>query len=81
MRSTSQKTLPPTYPARRSRPRQAKQMSTWLFAMHLATFPADEIVVAVRPTDQEGKVELAATADLPTGSLDGIPIRYIVIRE
>lgn len=47
----------------------------------LATFPADEIVVAVRPTDQEGKVESAATADLPTGSLDGIPIRYIVIRE
>ena len=47
----------------------------------LATFPADEIVVAVRPTDQEGRVESAATADAPTKSLHGIPVRYVVIRE
>ena len=33
----------------------------------LATFPADEIVIAVRPTDQEGKVESAATAMRPLG--------------
>ena len=48
----------------------------------LATFPADEIVVAVRPTDQEGKVESAATANAPpTGDFRGIPVRYVVIRE
>ena len=47
----------------------------------LATFPADEIVVAVRPGDQEGKVESRATANAPTKSLQGIPVRYVVIRE
>ena len=47
----------------------------------LATFPADEIVVAVRPTDQEGKVESVATASAPTQSLHGIPVRFVVIRE
>ena len=47
----------------------------------LATFPADEILVAVRPTDQQGKVESAATANAPTESLHGIPVRYVVIRE
>jgi hypothetical protein len=47
----------------------------------LATFPADEIIVAVRPVDQEGKVESLATANAPTRSLHGIPVRYVVIRE
>jgi hypothetical protein len=47
----------------------------------LATFPADEIVVAVRPAEQEGKVESLATANAPTESLHGIPVRYVVIRE
>ena len=47
----------------------------------LATFPADEIVVAVRPEDQEGNVESLATADAPTRSVQGIPVRYVVIRE
>ena len=47
----------------------------------LATFPADEIVVAVRPADQEGRVESSATSSAPTGSLHGIPVRYVVIRE
>ena len=47
----------------------------------LATFPADEIVVAVRPEDQEGNIESLATADAPTQSVQGIPIRYVVIRE
>jgi hypothetical protein len=47
----------------------------------LATFPADEIVVAVRPGDQEGNVEASATADAPTQSVQGIPVRYVVIRE
>jgi hypothetical protein len=47
----------------------------------LATFPADEIVVAVRPEDQEGNVESLATAKAPTQSVQGIPVRYVVIRE
>jgi len=47
----------------------------------LATFPADEIVVAVRPADQEGRVESLATAKAPTKSVQGIPVRYVVIRE
>jgi hypothetical protein len=47
----------------------------------LATFPADEIIVAVRPTDQQGKVESLATANAPTKSLHGIPVRYVVIQE
>jgi hypothetical protein len=47
----------------------------------LATFPADEIVVAVRPGDQEGTVESHATANAPTKNLHGIPVRYVVIRE
>ena len=37
-------------------------MSSLAIRDALATFPADEIVIAVRPTDQEGKVESAATA-------------------
>jgi hypothetical protein len=47
----------------------------------LATFPADEIVVAVRPEDEEGLVESAATANAPTDTFVGIPVRYLVIRD
>jgi hypothetical protein len=45
----------------------------------LATFPADEIVVAVRPEDEEGIVESRATADLSKRSVDGVPVRLVVI--
>ncbi len=45
----------------------------------LATFPADEIVVAVRPEEQEGFVESAATDDAPQHSIDGVPVRFVVI--
>lgn len=45
----------------------------------LATFAADEIVVAVRPEDEEGTVESRATANAPTRSVDGVPVRFIVI--
>jgi hypothetical protein len=47
----------------------------------LATFPADEIVVALRPEDQEGLVESLATADAPSASVDGIPVRYVAIPD
>jgi hypothetical protein len=47
----------------------------------LATFPADEIVVAVRPHDQEGLVESRATDTAPQHSIDGVPVRYVVIGD
>jgi hypothetical protein len=47
----------------------------------LATFPADEIVVAVRPQDEEGAVESAATGSAPLDSVDGIPVRFVEIRD
>jgi hypothetical protein len=47
----------------------------------LATFPADEIVVAVRPDDEEGRVEANATESAPRRSLHGVPVRFLVIRD
>jgi hypothetical protein len=47
----------------------------------LATFAADEIVVAVRPEDEQGLIESLATANAPKKSFDGIPVRHLVIRE
>lgn len=47
----------------------------------LATFAADEIVVAVRPGRQEGVIEGAATDSAPRRSFDGIPVRFVVIPE
>jgi hypothetical protein len=47
----------------------------------LATFPADEIVVAVRPGEEEGLVESIATDSAPQHSVDGVPVRYVVIRD
>ena len=47
----------------------------------LATFPADEIVVAVRPANQEGAVESVATDTAPRHSVGGIPVRFVVIPD
>jgi hypothetical protein len=47
----------------------------------LATFPADEIVVAVRPEEQEGYVESSATDTAPEHHIDGVPVRYVVIPD
>jgi hypothetical protein len=47
----------------------------------LATFPADEIMVAVRPSDQEGFVESAATEGTPQRSFEGVPVRHVVIPD
>jgi hypothetical protein len=47
----------------------------------LATFPADEIVVAVRPDDQAGLVESLAGDTVPERSVDGVPVRVVVVRE
>ena len=47
----------------------------------LATFPADEIVVAVRPEEEERLVESTATETAPHHAVDGVPVRYVVIRD
>ena len=47
----------------------------------LATFPADEIVVAVRPGAEEGLIESLATANAPTSTFEGVPVRYLVLRD
>ena len=46
----------------------------------LATFGADEIVVALHPEDEAPFVERVAQADLRP-SVDGVPVRAIVIRD
>ena len=46
----------------------------------LATFPADEIVVAVRAEDEEGFVESSATDSAPQHRLvEGVPVRFVAI--
>jgi hypothetical protein len=45
----------------------------------LATFPADEIVVAVRPEEDEGFVESSATDTAPQHRVEGVPVRFVVI--
>lgn len=47
----------------------------------LADFPADEVVVVVRPDEQEGLVESLASDTAPQHSVEGVPVRYVVIRE
>jgi hypothetical protein len=47
----------------------------------LADFPADEVVVVVRPDEQEGLVESIASDSAPQHSVDGVPVRYVVIPE
>ena len=47
----------------------------------LATFPADEIVVAVRPEEEEGFVESLATDSAPHHRLEGVPVRFVVIGD
>ena len=45
----------------------------------LATFPADEIIVAVQPDEDQGAIESMATDTAPSRSFDGIPVRYVVV--
>jgi hypothetical protein len=44
----------------------------------LATFPADEIVVAVHPQDEAGTVERAASEGVGR-SVHGVPVRRLVV--
>ncbi len=47
----------------------------------LATFPADEIVIAVRPSDEEGLIESLATDNAPQREVEGVPVRFVVIPD
>jgi hypothetical protein len=47
----------------------------------LATFPAEEIVVAVRPDQQEDLIEAAATETAPRRAFEGVPVRYVVVPD
>jgi hypothetical protein len=47
----------------------------------LATFPADEIVVAVRPDAKEGLVESIATEGAPEHTVEGVPVRFLVVPD
>jgi hypothetical protein len=47
----------------------------------LAVFPADEIVVAVHPSEEEGLIESSATDSSPRHSVGGVPVRYVVVPE
>lgn len=47
----------------------------------LATFPADEIVVAVHPNEKQGLIERIATEDAPQHSVDGVPVRFLVVPD
>jgi hypothetical protein len=46
----------------------------------LVTFDADEIVIALNPEEEALFAERVATADLRP-SVDGVPVRAIVVRE
>jgi hypothetical protein len=46
----------------------------------LATFPADEVVVVLRRSDERGVVEDAATDD-PVSMIEGVPVRRVYLDE
>ena len=47
----------------------------------LATFPADEVVVAVGPRDRELLTDRLDPEDGAPRSIDGIPLRLVVVRH
>ena len=48
----------------------------------LATFHADEIVIAIHPDDDQGLIESLATRDARGGrSIDGVPVRVVAVDE
>ena len=47
----------------------------------LATFPADEIVVAVRPGEEKGFIESIVTDSAPHDRIEGVPVRTVVIGD
>ena len=49
----------------------------------LATFPADEIVVAVSRADEEIADEIVSGSETPTGArqIEGVPIRFVAVLD
>jgi hypothetical protein len=47
----------------------------------LATFPADEILVALHPEHERDFVEAKASEDVPTRTYRGVPVRVVVVAE
>lgn len=47
----------------------------------LATFAADEIVVAVRPDAEQGLAESVATANSLRNVFEGIPVRFLTLPD
>jgi hypothetical protein len=45
----------------------------------LATFPADEIILAVRRGEQRGGIGATAVRAAPRGEIDGVPVRVVVL--
>lgn len=46
----------------------------------LATFPADEVVLAVRPQDRDVLTEVLDPDEGAARSIDGVPLRFVVVR-
>ncbi len=47
----------------------------------LASFPADEVVVAIRPGDRDTLAERLDPGDGAARSIDGVPLRFVVIPD
>ena len=45
----------------------------------LASFPADEVVVAIRPGDRDALAERLDPGSGAARSIDGVPLRFVVI--
>ena len=46
----------------------------------LATFPADEVVLAVRSQDRDALTEVLDPNEGAARSIDGVPLRFVVVR-
>ena len=47
----------------------------------LASFPADEVVVTIRPQDRDGLAERLDPAEGAARSVDGVPLRFVVVAD
>jgi hypothetical protein len=47
----------------------------------LASFPADEVVVAIRPGDRDALTERLDPGNGAARSIDGVPLRFVVIPD
>jgi hypothetical protein len=47
----------------------------------LATFPADEVVVAVRPEDRDGLEAELGPEEGAARAIDGVPLRFVVVPQ